>query len=60
VSELNTFIDTTRKFTAEPDKIPVIDRSQQINVGLEIAQRTGQRTPPPPPATMPPIVPIAN
>lgn len=60
VNDLNTHIDTARNFTAPPDKIPAIDRSQQVNVGVEIAQRSGQQVPPPAPTPMRPIVPIAN
>jgi len=62
VSDLNQYIDTSRKFTAEPDKMPVIDRSQHVNLGMEMAQRAAQQqqTPAPPPTPMTPIVPIAN
>jgi hypothetical protein len=60
VSDLNSFIDTTRQFTAPPDGIPTPDRTQQVNVALEIAQRAAQQQPPTPMPAMPPITPVAN
>jgi hypothetical protein len=62
MSDINTFINTTEKFTAAPDGIPAIDRSQQMSYGIGMAQRAAeqsQRTPEPP-AVMPPIIPVAN
>jgi len=62
MNDLNTHIDTSHKFTAEPDAMPVVDRSQHVNLGLEMAQRAAlqQQTPQPPPTPMTPIVAVAN
>lgn len=60
MSDLNAYINTQQQFTAPPEGIPVPDRSQQVNVGLEMAQRMGQRPEAPAPVQMPPIVPVAN
>jgi len=65
VSDLNTFINTAQKFTAPAsmDTVPPMDRSQQVNYGLELAQRAAQQqqqAQPAPMPPMPPIVPVAN
>lgn len=60
MNDLNSYIDTTRKFTAPPDAIPTIDRSAQVNYGVEIAHRAAQQEQPPPSRQMAPIVPVAN
>lgn len=61
VSDLNSYINTQQQqFSAPPEGIPVTDHTQQVNVGLEMAQRMGQRQEPPAPVPMTPIVPVAN
>jgi len=60
VNDLNTFIDTSRQFTAAPDGIPTPDRTQQVNVALDIAQRASQQKQEPVMPPMPPITPVAN
>jgi hypothetical protein len=62
MSDLNTFIDTTNKFTAAPDKMPVVDRSQHVNLGVEMAHRAAAQSQmaPEPIKAMPPIMPVAN
>jgi len=62
VSDLNKFIDTARQFTAPPsmDTLPSADHAQQVNYGVEMAQRAAQQQPVPPMPPMPPIVPVAN
>jgi hypothetical protein len=62
VNDLNTFIDTTRKFTAPAsmDTLPSADHQQQVNYGVEMARRAAEQQPLPPPQPMPPIVPVAN
>lgn len=62
MNDLNTFIDTSRKYTEQSDRIPVIDRSAHVNVGIEIANRAAQQQQQPVPQQqqMPPIVPVAN
>lgn len=62
VSDLNTFIDIARQYTAPAsmDTLPSTDHAQQVNVGVEMANRAAQQKPPPPMAAMPPIIPVAN
>jgi len=59
VSDLNKFIDTARQFTAPPsmDTLPSADHAQQVNYGVEMAQRAAQQQPVPP---MPPMPPMAG
>jgi len=43
------------------DTVPPVDRSQQVNYGLEMAQRAAQQQQQPAPMPpMPAIVPVAN
>jgi len=60
MNDLNSYIDTTRKFTAPTDAIQTLDRSAQVNIATEIAHRAAQQEQPPPPRQMTPIVPVAN
>jgi len=62
MSDLNDFIAMSQKYSrpASPDTVPVIDRSQHVNLGLEIAQRSGQLPEPVVAKPMLPIVPVAN
>ena len=62
VSDLNTFIDTARQFTAPAsmDTLPSADHASQVSLGVEMANRAAQQQPPPPMPAMPPIIPVAN
>lgn len=62
VSDLNTFIDTARQFTAPAsmDTLPSADHTSQVSLGVEMANRAAQQQPPPPMPAMPPIIPVAN
>lgn len=61
MSELYDRIDTANKFTPPPaTEIPVKDQSTQAAFGLEWAARQACRPETPPPAQMPPIIPVAS
>lgn len=62
MTDLNAHINTAEKFTGHSDTMPVVDRSQHVNLGLEIAQRAAQQNQaaPEPIKAMPPIMPVAN
>ena len=62
MSTLNDYIATTQEVTAPAAGIPVPDRTQQVDFGLGMAQRTAQQRQQPVemPKPMPPIIPLAN
>ena len=64
MSDLNSYIGASEKFTAASDGIPQTDHSQQMNYGLEFAQRRAaeiaRSATAEPPAVLKPIVPVAN
>ena len=54
-------IDAAQKFTQAPEGIPTQDHTEQVNLGLNWAQRQQAQNPPTPdPPKMPAIVPVAN
>ena len=59
---LNDYIGTSNQFTSVPDKIPDINRQEQVSYGMEMAQRAAQQAQvaPEPVKVMPPIMPVAN